>query len=85
MSEEQLKSFLEKVKTDTNLQEKLKASMNAADVVALAKTVGFSISETDAIKMQSETLDHELEGVAGGIVPGAIIAGAALASVAVCV
>ena len=33
MSEEQLKAFLEKVKTDTSLQEKLKAAKSSDDVV----------------------------------------------------
>jgi predicted ribosomally synthesized peptide with nif11-like leader len=88
MSEEQLKSFLEMVKTDTSLQEKLKGVADVDAALVIAKEAGFAITAEDIQSMQSATTelsDDELEGVAGGIVPGAIIAGAALASVAVCV
>ena len=63
MSEEQLKAFLEKVKADTSLQEKLKAASDADAVVAIAKEAGFSISAED---YASELSDEELEGAAGG-------------------
>ena len=68
MSEEQLKAFIAKVQVDTSLQEQLKAE--GADVVAIAKTAGFSIS-TEDLNTHSKTLrgdlsDDELEGVAGG-------------------
>ena len=64
MSEEQLKAFLEKVQADTSLQEQLKAE--DADVVAIAKAAGFSIT-TEDLKEHRQTLsDDELEGVAGG-------------------
>ena len=67
MSEEQLKAFLEKVKGDTSLQEKLKAAADANAVAAIAKEAGFSISADDlTTKAQSELSDKELEGVAGG-------------------
>ena len=66
MSQEQLKAFLEKVKGDTTLQEKLKAASDADAVVAIAKEAGFSISADDLTKVQSELSDEELEGVAGG-------------------
>ena len=66
MSEEQLKAFLEKVKADTSLQEKLKAASDADAVVAIAKEAGFSISADDLKKAQSEISEEELEGVAGG-------------------
>ena len=68
MSEEQLKAFLEKVKADTSLQEKLKAASDADAVVSIAKEEGFSISIDDLTKAQSELSDEELEGVAGGTV-----------------
>ena len=42
MSEEQLKAFLEKVKDDTSLQEKLRAASDADAVAAIAKEAGFS-------------------------------------------
>ena len=65
MSEEQLKAFLEKVKGDTSLQEKLKAAADANAVAAIAKEAGFSISADDLTNAQSELSDQELEGVAG--------------------
>ena len=70
MSEEQLKAFLEKVKADTSLQEKLKAAADANAVVEIAKEAGFAITAEDIQSMQSATTelsDDELEGVAGGI------------------
>ena len=68
MSEEQLKAFLEKVKGDTNLQEKLKAASDANAASAIAKEAGFSISADEFTKAQSTELsDEELEGVAGGM------------------
>ena len=66
MSEEQLKAFLEKVKADTSLQEKLKAAGDADAVIAIAKAAGFAISADELKKAQSEISEEELEGVAGG-------------------
>ncbi len=66
MSEEQLKAFLEKVKGDTSLQEKLKAAADTNAVAAIAKEAGFSISADDLTNAQSELSEEELEAVAGG-------------------
>ena len=66
MSEEQLKAFLEKVKSDTSLQEKLKAAADVDAVTAIAKEAGFSISADNLKNAQLEILDDELEGAAGG-------------------
>ena len=66
MSLEQLKAFLEKVKADTSLQEKLKVAGDADAVVAIAIEAGFGISAEDLTKAQSEVSDDELEGAAGG-------------------
>ncbi|MAN18505.1 MAG: lantipeptide [Synechococcus sp. EAC657] len=66
MSEEQLKAFLEKVKGDTSLQEKLKAADNWEAVVGIANEAGFSVSADDLKNAQSEVSDGELEGAAGG-------------------
>ena len=71
MSEEQLKSFLEKVKTDTGLKEKLKAAADSDAVLAIAKEAGFMISADD-LKTQSEISDAELERVAGGCANGIV-------------
>ena len=66
MPEEQLKAFLEAVKTDASLQEKLKASDNADAVVVIAKESGFSVSTDDFSKNQSALTEEELENLAGG-------------------
>ncbi len=66
MSEEQLKAFLEKVKADTSLQEKLKAAADSNAFLAIAKDAGFSICDDDLKNAQSEVSEEELEGVAGG-------------------
>ena len=69
MSEEQLKAFLEKVKADTELQEKLNGAADADAVVEIANAAGFSITAEDIQSMQSATVelsDEELEGAAGG-------------------
>ena len=70
MSEEQLKAFLERVKADTSLQEKLKAAVSPEAAIEIAKAAGFSITAEDIQSMQSEPVelsDEELEGAAGGI------------------
>ena len=67
MSEEQLKAFLEKVKADTSLQEKLEAAGGADAVVSIAKEAGFSISADDLKQAESEVSDEELEAAAGGV------------------
>ena len=67
MSEEQLKAFLEKVKADTSLQEKLKAAASPEAAMDIAKEAGFSITAEDIQSMQSESVnDEELEGAAAG-------------------
>ena len=64
MSEEQLNAFIAKVQGDTSLQEQLKAE--GADVVAIAKAAGFSITTEDLNSHRQNLTDDELEGVAGG-------------------
>ena len=69
MSEEQFKAFLEAVKADAGLQEKLKAAKDADAVVEIAKEAGFAISAEELKKSQAEMTeisDDELEGVAAG-------------------
>ena len=66
MSEEQLKAFLEAVKADAGLQEKLKDADPDA-VVAIAKTAGFLISVEELQMSREEISEEELEGVAGGV------------------
>ena len=63
MSEEQLKAFLEKVKGDTSLQEKIKSAQSIEEVLSMAKKFGHVFG--------SETLgqlsEEELESLSGGI------------------
>ena len=65
MSEEQLKAFLEKVKGDTSLQEKLKAAADVDAVVEIAKEGGFAISTEDLNAHHQDLSQRELESVAG--------------------
>ena len=65
MPEEQLKAFLEKVKADTSLKEKLKAASPEA-VIEIAKEAGFLITAEDMQSATIELSDEELEGAAGG-------------------
>ena len=62
MSEEQLKAFLEAVKADAGLQEKLKAASDADAVVAIAKDYGYAMTSQTVIDLS----EHELEQVNGG-------------------
>lgn len=66
MPKEQLKAFLEKVKGDASLQEKLKATGNFDAVVAIANDEGFVITADNLQQAQSELSEQELESVTGG-------------------
>ena len=66
MTQEQLKAFLETVKGDTSLQDKLNAASYADAVVAIAQEAGFNITADDLEKAQSKLSDQELESVSGG-------------------
>ena len=66
MSEEQLKAFLEKVKGDTSLQEKLKAAASPEAALQIAKAAGFAITTEDIQSAPEELSDEDLEGAAGG-------------------
>ena len=66
MSEEQLKAFLEKVETDTELQDKLNGAADSDAVVEIAKEAGFLITAEDMQSATMELSDEELEEAAGG-------------------
>ncbi|MAR05659.1 MAG: Nif11-like leader peptide family natural product precursor [Cyanobium sp. NAT70] len=67
MSEEQLKAFLEKVKADTSLQEKLKGAVDPDSISAIAKSAGFTISRDDFELIDtSEVSELDLENISGG-------------------
>ena len=66
MSEEQLNAFIDAVKADEDLKEKLNAAADADLIVEIAKDAGFLISAEELQRAQSEVSEEELEGVAGG-------------------
>ena len=63
ISDEQFKAFLERVKGDNSLQEKLKAAADVDAVLATTKKAGFSISADDLKNAQSELSEEKLENV----------------------
>ena len=70
MSEAQLKAFLEAVKADAGLQEKLNAATDADAVALIAKEMGFVISADllqgfPGLGRGLSISEEELEGVAG--------------------
>ena len=71
MSEEQLKFFLEKAKTDASIEEKLKTAANVDAVIAIAKEAGFAIAAEDIQSIQStaELSEDEIEAISGGASP----------------
>ena len=81
MTLDQLAAFMEKVKPDIELQEKLKSVTSVEAAIEIAKDSGFSISLEDIQTLQSkssEVSDQELENAAGGTFTAAV----ALAAVA---
>ncbi len=68
MSQEDLTQFLEAVRQDPSLQEKLRQP--DADPVAIAKEAGFTITRPELIRAQAariqELSDEDLEDAAGG-------------------
>ena len=68
MSQEDLTQFLEAVRRDPSLQEKLRAE--GADPVAIAEEAGFSITQAELVRHQAskiqELSDEELEDVPQG-------------------
>ena len=67
ISEVLLKAFMEAVKADSGLQEKLKGAADLDAAVAIAKEAGFVISADELHRAQAEVSENELERVAGGI------------------
>ena len=69
MSEEQLKAFLEAVKADTGLQEKLKGATDSDSVMAIAKEAGSVTARKDdaPAAIQAAFVNvAELSSVSGG-------------------
>ena len=66
MTQEQLKTFMQKVKADTSLQQKLEKAADTDAVVAIAKNVNLTISADNLKKAQSELANEKPEKVAVG-------------------
>ena len=66
MSNEQLRSFLSKAKTDASLHSKLQAAQSTEEVIGIAKECGHDFS-ADSID-RTELSDQDLEGVSGGTI-----------------
>jgi predicted ribosomally synthesized peptide with nif11-like leader len=64
MSQKDLTQFLEAVREDSSLQEKLRQS--DSEPVALAATAGYSITLEEWHQHLSNLSDEDLENVAGG-------------------
>ena len=79
MSKEQLKAFLEKVKADTSLQDKLKAAKSPDDLVDIAKNHGHEF-ETEHI---SQLTEEELEGMSGGTVVTPVVGTVVIAGIVI--
>ena len=64
MTQEQLKSFLQRVNGDTNIQQKLNATKSPEEVVNIVKEIGyeFTVDQLSANVLLSE---DELKDVAG--------------------
>jgi predicted ribosomally synthesized peptide with nif11-like leader len=77
MSQEDLQKFLEAVREDTSLQEKLKAE--GADPVAIAGEAGLTITKGELVRAHASHLqalsDEELDAVAGGANPADLVKG----------
>lgn len=63
---ENLKKFLEKVSEDAELAAKVGAEKDPAALIALAKKMGFELTEEDFKQPVQELEDDELDNVAGG-------------------
>ena len=70
MARDQLSAFMDAVRDDNGLQEKLKDAGDPQAVLVIAKEAGFDISEDDWLHFQAKQTqdlsDEELEGAAGG-------------------
>lgn len=65
MSTDQFKNFLEAVKKDSVLKEKLRAAPDAKDVVGVAENAGFDISLDDITLSLNLVPEQELEAGVG--------------------
>ena len=73
MSEEQLLAFVQAVKSDLTLQDRLKGAENLDAVATIAIESDYLVTKVEFLKAQAqqtlELSDEELETVAGGTTP----------------
>ena len=63
---EKVMQFLAKVSEDKELTEKIGKETNVKNLIAIAKKMGFDLTEADFEKEARELSDDELDTVAGG-------------------
>lgn len=66
MSSSQLKNFLEALKLDAALRQRIQEASDNADIVAIASDAGYAISMDDLTGAEAELSDEDLENAAGG-------------------
>lgn len=66
MPSDKFTAFLDAVKSNPELVNQLKNLSNPSDVIAIASSLGFEITESDLNIAQSEVTPEELEGLFGG-------------------
>ena len=64
MSEEQVNAFMEAIRVDAALQEKVRGAADADAAVAIAQEAGYSISRDEIYWLLTE---EALEAVVGGV------------------
>ena len=79
MSHDDLQKFLQAVREDPSLQEKLKSASDADALSAVAKAAGFSISAEELKDAEAHLSDEEMESMAGGCMDQTFVAGTTLA------
>ena len=79
MSQEDITQFLQAVREDPSLQEKLKSAADADALIAVAKAAGFSISAEELKDAEAHLSEEEMESVAGGCMDQTIVAGTTVA------
>ncbi len=66
MSIESAKAYIERLKTDEEFRERVKAAKDSEARIALVKAEGFDFSAEDISAVKGELSDDELDGLAGG-------------------
>ncbi|RCX19346.1 putative ribosomally synthesized peptide with nif11-like leader [Anaerobacterium chartisolvens] len=65
MSAKSAKLFIERIKTDVEFAEKVKAFGDAKDRMAFVKEAGFDFTDAELKEVQGELSEDDLDAVAG--------------------